>query len=153
VCNMQRIQCPCFQFHAKSIDQLSAFFRNRLPFEWLALPCAARDERLQPRPVFRVGFAGSEGKRSLTFQFRELAEHEWQRILPDELFCKFGLSADIEMQGCGEVGIQIIHRFSCLRKSSTGLVSLTGCFFSHSKWLFQSNATVRFGLPTVSVRG
>jgi hypothetical protein len=140
---MHSIEGPRLQFDSKSIDQLRALCRNGLPLEWLPLPDAARNERLQAAPVHGVGFACSHAECSPAFQFCEFAEYERQRILPDKRFCSFGLSRDIEVQSCREVGIQVIHRFSVLRKSSMGLVSLTGCLFNHSKWLFQSGSVAR----------
>src|SRR5437868_2322787 len=39
------------------------------------------------------------------------------------------------MQSDGKIGVQIIQRLSWWRNSSTGFVSMRGCFFSHAKWL------------------
>jgi hypothetical protein len=150
---MKGVEGTGFRLVPKSIDQSLAEFRDRFPLQGIPPPCAIVDERHQTFPVFGIGRAGSQNECSPALQFRQLAEQERCGIFPDEFLRQFGLPRNTEVQGRGKIRVQIVHRLSAFRSSSTGLLSQTGCFFSQSKWRFQSGLLSRLGRPAVNVSG
>src|SRR5690348_3382578 len=99
--------------------------------------------------------ASEENEGAPTFQFSQGAEYERQRCLPNELFCDRSLPADVEVERGGEIGVQIVHRRSRARRSSTGLDSINGCLLSHLKCALQSvlGRASSFGRPNCRVSG
>ena len=147
------VQCARLQFRAVTIDKLSCLFGKTIPEEVLALPSPTRNELLQTVPVLRIRPARSDNKRPMTFEFRKLAQDVWPRVPSHKFFGQHGLPLNIEMECCREIGVEIIHRFSSRRSSSTGFSADSGKFLSHAKCLSQSGSGSGLGWPLVNVIG
>lgn len=123
---------------SEAFDQLDGAVRGWIPGNRVAKPCANFEFLCEDLPGFAAGVAGAADEGAAGFEFGEAADEERKRSPADVSFGSFGLAGDVEMEGGKEVRVEVVHRCSCDRSSSTGFVLDLGWVASQVKCASQS---------------